>query len=447
MAFRASLTKRESRASGFTEPLIRPRPAYRDVAGVVVNSDTALRMSTVYACVKLLATTISSLPMSAYVRRGRVRLSYQSIYGGKPAWLDRPNPESNLLELVEQVIISMQIDGNAYVLTVRDAYGDVVECWVLNPKAVTILRDHIGGRLIFRVRTQGRDDQFLTSDDVLHIPLIKLPGELYGLSPIAAARLTIGSAIAAETYAASYFANAANPGGSIEAPGSLDGEQIKKLAEGWNLDHAGPYNAGKVGVLTNGATFKTLAINAEDAQLLQTQSFGVEQIARLFGVPLSLIGHPVAGAMSYASVEATNLAFVQHSLRGLIEKIERAFSSLLPESDGFVKFNLDALLRGTTSERYANYTLGLHEGWLSINDIKTKEDEPPIGDAGDTYRVPLQNINIEDAGDVGLDLRAKILANLVQSGFDPEASAKAAGFDPIKHTGVVPAKTPPPPTP
>lgn len=444
MSFRSGLARKESRASGYTEPLIRARPAYRDVAGVVVNSDTAIRMSTVYACVKLLSTTISSLPLGAYVRRGRVRLSYANVYGSTPSWISQPNPENNMLELAEQIIASMELDGNAYILTPRDQYGDVVELWVLNPKAVTIIRPANGGPLVYKVRIYGHKDQFLTSDEVKHIPLFKLPGELYGLSPIGAARLTIGSAMAAETYAASYFGNAANPGGSIEVPGSLDAAQIKAMADGWNLDHAGPYNAGKIGVLTNGASFKTLAINAEDAQLLQAQSFGVEQIARIFGVPLFLIGHPVAGAMSYASVEATNLAFVQHSLRGLIEKLERAFSALLPESDGFVKFNLDALLRGTTSERYDNYVKGLHEGFLSINDIKAKEDEAPIGDAGDSYRVPLQNINIEDAGDVGLDLRAKILANLIQSGFDPEASAKAAGFDPIKHTGIVPAKVAPP---
>ncbi len=444
MGFRSSLANRESRAAGYTEPLIRARPAYRDVAGVVVNSDTAIRMSTVYACVKLLATTISSLPLGDFVRRGRVRLSYRSVYGTRAAWIEQPNPETNMLELFEQIIASMELDGNAFVLTVRDNYGDVVELWVLNPKAVTITRPANGGHLVYRVRIQGHADQLLTSDEILHIPLFKLPGELYGLSPIAAARLTIGSAIAAETYAASYFGNAANPGGSIEVPGTLDATQIKDMADGWNLDHAGPYNAGKIGVLTNGASFKTLAINAEDAQLLQAQSFGVEQIARLFGVPLFLIGHPIAGAMSYASVEATNLAFVQHSLRGLIEKLERAFSSLLPEKDGFVKFNLDALLRGTTSERYDNYVKGLHEGFLSINDIKTREDEAPIGEAGDSYRVPLQNINIEDAGDVGLGLRTKMVSDLVAAGFDPEASAKAIGFESIKHTGIVPAKVSPP---
>lgn len=443
MAFRTSLNKKESRASGYTEPLIRPRPAFANVAGMVVNSDTAIRLATVYACVKLLATTLSSLPLGAYVRRGRVRLSYASVYGSKPGWIERPNPESNMLELIEQIIISMQIDGNAFVLTVREAFGDVVELWVLNPKSVTILRPINGDRLIYRVRIQGKQDQFLTSDDILHIPLIKLPGELYGLSPIAAARITIGSALATETYAASYFENAANPGGSIEVPGTLDAEQLKKMGDGWSLDHAGPYNAGKVGILTGGAQFKTLAINAKDAQLLESQSFNVEQIARLFSVPLFLIGHPVAGAMSYASVEATNLAFTQHSLRNLAEKIERAISSLLPERDGFFKFNMDALLRGTTSERYDNYVKGLHEGFLSINDIKAKEDDAPIGEAGDSYRVPLQNINIEDAKDVGLDLRTKIVAQLVGAGYDPSEALATAGIEPIKHTGVVPNAAPP----
>jgi len=259
---------------------------------------------------------------------------------------------------------------------------------------------------------------------------------LLGLGPIGAARVTLGSAMAAEVYAASYFGNAANPGGVIEAPGDMTEEQVSDLARDWNITHTGPYRAGKIGVLTGGASFKPLTLNAADAQLLEVRRFGVEEIARLFRVPVSLLGHPVAGAMSFASVEAQNLSFVQHSLRPLLERIEQALSPLLPEPDGFIKFNLDALLRGTTIERYDAYTKGLREGFLSLNDVRAVEDLSPLGEAGDQHRVPLQNIDAADAPEVGMKLRAEIIAQLVQVGFDPQAVLKALDMPTIKHTGV-----------
>jgi HK97 family phage portal protein len=241
--------------------------------------------------------------------------------------------------------------------------------------------------------------------------------------------------MAAEVYAASYFGNAANPGGVIESPGELTEEQITDIARNWNLSHTGPYRAGKLGVLTGGASFKPLTLNAADAQLLEVRRFGVEEIARLFRVPISLLGHPVAGAMSFASVEAQNLSFVQHSLRPLLERIEQALSPLLPESDGFIKFNLDALLRGTTLERYEAYTKGLNEGFLSINDVHASEDMAPVAD-GDQYRVPLQNIDLTDAREVGMKLRTEIATNLIQVGFEPKAVLEAVGLPPMGHTGV-----------
>jgi HK97 family phage portal protein len=440
----------EKRATNqFVEPLIPGRPAYSSPAGVVVSSETAIRMSTVYACVRLLGDTISSLPMGAYVRRGRQRISYAAVYGDVPAWVNKPNSELTRMEFLEQVLSSLNLRGNAYILTVRDDMGDVVELYCINPESVRIVRKGPNEPLVYEVTVKEYDPaggvysqdfnqkvMTLTKNELLHIPLFLLPGSLYGLGPIEAARITIGSVMAADTYAASYFGNAANPGGIIEVPGEMTEEQATSIGRDWNITHSGPYRAGKIGVLTGGAQFKPLALNAQDAQLLDTRRFGLEEVARLFRVPISLLGHPVPGAMSFASVEAQNLSFVQHSLRPLLERIEQALSSLLPEKDGFVKFNLDALLRGTTIERYDAYTKGLREGFLSLNDVRAIEDLSPLGEAGDQYRVPLQNIDAADAKDVGLKLRTEIAAQLIQVGFDPAAVNEAVGLPKMKHTGV-----------
>jgi HK97 family phage portal protein len=440
-----SLSKRlrgagEKRAnnSQWVEPIIPGRPAYMAPSGIDVTADSAIRMSTVYACVRLLGDTISSLPLGAYVRRGRARISYAAAYGETPYWVNTPNPETSRIEFYEQVISSLNIHGNAFILTVRDDNNEVVEVYCLNPDDVRIRRLRPNEPLVYEVQTrdeQGAYTQILTKNEMLHIPLFRLPGSHYGLGPIAAARLTIGAAMAADTYAAAYFGNAANPGGVIEVPGELTEDQAQDIGRDWNITHTGPYRAGKIGVLSGGASFKPLTLNAQDAQLLDTRRFNVEDIARLFRVPISLLGHPVAGAMSFASVEAQNLSFVQHSLRPLLERLEQAFSTLLPESDGFIKFNLDALLRGTTLERYEAYTKGLREGFLSLNDVHAFEDMAPIPD-GDNYRVPLQNIDASDAKDVGVKLRAEIVTQLVQVGYDPEAVLAAIGMEPMAHTGV-----------
>jgi len=452
-----SLSKRlstpsEKRNQQWVEPLIPARPAYSSVSGIEVTPSSAIRMSTVYACVRLLGDTISSLPVAAYVRRGRARISYSAAYGDTPAWVNRPNPEASRLEFFEQVLASLNLNGNAFILTVRDDMGDVQELYCINPEHVKIKRPSPNESVIYEVRISDTDNNndyaesthtyktmVLTSNEMLHIPMFRLPGSLYGLGPVAAARLTLGGAMAAETYAAAYFGNAANPGGVIEYPGDLTEEQASDIGRDWNISHTGPYRAGKIGILSGGASFKPLQLNAADAQLLDSRRFGIEEVARLFRVPVSLLGHPVPGAMSYASVEAQNLSFVQHSLRPLLERLEQSLSNLLPEKDGFIKFNLDALLRGTTIERFDAYQRGLQQGFLSLNDVRAIEDLSPLGEAGDSYRVPLQNIDASDAKDVGLKLRSEIAANLVNVGYDPTAVALAVGLPAMANTPIVAA--------
>lgn len=423
--------------SQWVEPLIPGRPAYMAPSGIEVTADSAIRMSTVYACVRLLGDTISSLPLGAYVRRGRNRISYISAFGEQPEWINKPNPEATRLEFFEQVISSLNIHGNAFILTVRDDMDEVRELYCVHPEDIRIERPGPGEPIIYKMRDSiGAYSRILTSKEMLHIPMFRLPGSLYGLGPIAAARLTIGAAMAADTYAAAYFGNAANPGGVIEVPNELTEEQASDIGRDWNITHTGPYRAGKIGILSGGATFRPLTLNAQDAQLLEARRFNVEDIARLFRVPISLLGHPVAGSMSFASVEAQNLSFVQHSLRPLLERLEQALSGLLPEPEGFIKFNLDALLRGTTLERFDAYTKGLREGFLSLNDVRSVEDLAPLGEAGDQYRVPLQNIDAADARDVGLKLRAEIASSLIQVGFDPKAVTEAVGLPEMAHTGL-----------
>jgi HK97 family phage portal protein len=375
--------------------------------------------------------------MGAYVRRGRNRISYAAVYGETPTWVDKPNPESTRLEFIEQIITSLHLHGNAYVLTLRDEDDIVQELYCLNPNDVRIVRPAPGEPLVYEFKDEmGNFSRMLTKREILHIPMMKIPGSHYGLSPIGACRMSVGIAMAADTYASSYFGNSANPAGVIEVAGELNQEQAADIARNWNVNHSGPYMSGKVGILSGGAAFKPLSLNAADAQLIESRKFNVEDIARIFRVPLSLVGHPVQGAMSYASVEAQNLSFVQHSLRPLLERLEQALSPLLPEADGFVRFNLDALLRGTTIERFDAYTKGLREGFLSLNDVRSYEDLGPLGEAGDQYRLPLQNIDAAQAPLVGDKMKAEIASILVQAGYNPDDVAKMLEMTELSHTGL-----------
>jgi HK97 family phage portal protein len=425
--------------SQYILPLIPPRPLFGVAnTGTYVDTESAIRTSTVYSCVRLLGDTIASLPMGAYVRRGRNRLSYTTVYGYTPEWVNKPNPETTRLEFIEQVITSLHLHGNAFILTVRDDNDEVTELYVLNPNEIRIERLSPGEPLIYRVKDteKGIFDKILTSKEILHIPLFRMPGSYYGLSPIGACRMSVGIAQASDTYAASYFGNAANPGGVIEVAGELNAEQAGDIARNWQESHSGPYMSGKIGILSGGAAFKPLSLNAADAQLIEVRRFNVEDIARIFRVPLSLLGHPTQGAMSYASVEAQNLSFVQHSLRPLLERLEQALSPLLPESDGFIRFNLDALLRGTTIERFDAYTKGLREGFLSLNDVRNYEDLSSLGEAGDQYRLPLQNIDANQAPLVGDKMKAEIASILVQVGYNPDDVAKMLDISELTHTGL-----------
>lgn len=440
-----SLSKRlkmadEARAgnSQYIQPLIPPRPLYGiSNAGVYVDADSALRVSAVYSCVRLLGDTISSLPMGAYVRRGRNRISYAAVYGEQPNWINQPNPESTRLEFIEQILTSLNLHGNAYILTLRDEDEIVQELYCLNPNDVRIIRPAPGEQLVYEFKDElGNFARRLTNKEILHIPMMRIPGSHYGLSPIGACRMSIGIAMAADTYASSYFGNSANPAGVIEVAGELNEDQAADIARNWNVNHSGPYMSGKVGILSGGAAFKPLSINASDAQLIESRKFNVEDIARIFRCPLSLIGHPIQGSMSYASVEAQNLSFVQHSLRPLLERLEQNLSTLLPEPDGFVRFNLDALLRGTTLERFDAYTKGLREGFLSLNDVRAYEDLGPLGESGDQYRLPLQNIDASQAPLVGDKMKAEIASILVLAGYNPEDVAKMLEMTELHHTGL-----------
>jgi HK97 family phage portal protein len=344
--------------------------------------------------------------------------------------LDQPDVDlSTRAAFFQQVFSSLLVHGNSYTRVFRDAQGQVVNLVNLDPEKVEVERSAIG-RKVYKVQNEGR---MLTSDEVIHIVDLILPGELTGLSRVETLKQSLGLNIALSDYAARFFGTGASASGVIEFPGNLTAEQAKQLADGFDARHRnGSRRAHRTGVLSGGAKFVATQTDPEASQALESRKFAVEEIARAFNVPLHLLGVP--GTASYASVEQNNLQFVSMTLRPLAEKVEAAFSRLLP-GDAFIKFQFNDLLRADLASRVQSYSVGTQAGFYSTNDIRRLEDLEPV-EQGDQYRVPLANISLADTEVVAQDKRVLMANRLVTAGFKPEQVLAALGLPAIEHTGV-----------
>jgi HK97 family phage portal protein len=394
-------------------------------AGVTMNQDEALKLGTVYACVRLIADSISTLPMDTYIRRDGTRTPFRP----RPEWLDTPEIGVSRTEHFQQVLVSLLLNGNAFTRILRDDQG-IAGLIVLNPQRVEVRLNRATRRPEFVY--DNRD--VIASEDMIHITELRLPGELRGRSRIDMVKETLGLSKALDTFAQLFFGQGSQVGGIIEYPGALTREQAKDLADSFELQHKSVRRSHRPGVLFGGAKFTKTSVEPNEAQMLESRQFAVEEIARTFRCPPSMIGVTTPGAMSYASVEQNGIQFVQHTLRPYIVKIEDAYSTLLP-GVAFLKFNVDALQRGDQESRYAAHASALVNGWSSINDIRRIEDMPPV-DGGDVYRVPLANVDLDAANLTELEKKSGIVQRLVFSGFDPASILAALDLPAIPHTGL-----------
>ena len=395
-------------------------------AGVNVTTKKSFEIVAFFSAVSLISDTISTLPCGAYLRVGPIRRPLNP----RPMWLDQPDVDlSTRAAFFQQVFSSLLVHGNSYTRVFRDAQGQVVNLVNLNPEKVEVERSKVG-RKIYRYEGENK---VLTSDEVIHIVDLILPGELKGLSRVETLKQSLGLNIALSDYAARFFGTGASAAGVIEFPGNLTSEQAKQLADGFDARHRnGSRRAHKTGVLSGGAKFVATQTDPESSQALESRKFAVEEIARAFNVPLHLLGVP--GTASYASVEQNNLQFISMTLRPMAEKVEAAFSRLLP-GDAFIKFQFNDLLRADLEARIRSYSVGAQAGFYSTNDIRRLEDLPPV-DQGDQYRVPLANIALADTQVITDEKKMYMLTQLVQSGFSPSESLAALGLPEIEHTGL-----------
>lgn len=394
-------------------------------SGADVSQRSSIQISAVFACVRLLADTVSTLPADTYLRVGDERRPYPA-----PVWVTEPDSDMTRQDFLQQIVVSLMLDGNAFVQVLRSGNG-VAALVVLDPTRIEIRRNAESRRLEYVV-DQGK--RVLPSEDVLHITDLRRPGDLRGVSRVTELRQTLGLARALDEFAARFFGNGSTTTGIIEYPGNLNEEQARDLVDGFEAGHKGLRRAHRPGVLSGGARFQKTGVDPEAAQMLGSRQMSVEEIARIFGVPPHMIGLTTPGAMSYASVEQNAIQFVTHTLRPLVTKIESALTRLLP-GDAFLRFNMDGLLRGDSISRAQYHSTALQAGWETVNDVRRIEDLPPV-DGGDQIRVSLANIEVNAASLVEMDKRVVMAQRLVTSGFDPASVLSALGLPEITHTGL-----------
>jgi len=395
-----------------------------NLSGVNINSKTAFEVVAFWSAVSLISDTIATLPIDSFIRRDGNRRPYRP----RPAWVDQPDVDMTRQAHYQQVLVSLLVSGNSYTRIFRNASGDVVNLVVLDPDTVTVRRSAIG-RKIFLVENSA---ETLTSEEIIHITDLIQPGSLVGLSRVQSLKEALGLSSAMQSFASRFFGTGATTQGIIEYPGNLTPDQAKQLRDGFDSAHRGFRRAHKTGVLSGGASYKQTTVPNDAAQFLESRRFSVEEIARAFNIPLSMMGVP--GTQSYASVEQNAIQFVTHTLRPYIEKMEWSYSRLLP-NEAFLKFNVDGLLRGDFNSRITAYSVGLQSGFMSVNDVRRLEDLTAT-DGGDQYRVPLANIALTDTNLVSEQQRVNMATKLIQIGFDPEQTLSAFGLPAVNHTGL-----------
>lgn len=401
------------------------------LSDTLIDSKTAFEINAVYSAVALIANSISTLPVDAFTRINGERAPFLP----RPEWVTKPDIALPRTAFYNSVIVSLLIDGNVFIRVFSDARGRVLNLVVLNPRSVIVTRT-AQGTLSFAVEGEP---QPLSSAEMLFIPDVVRPGHVRGVSRVEALKENFGLALALEKFAAQFLGNGTNLQGVIEFPGQLTQDQAENLRDSFDAKHRGWRRGHRTGILSGGASFKTTQVDPQASQNLEARRMAVEDVARAFNIPGHLLN--ISGTMSYASVEANGLQFLQLTILPIVQKLEEVFSTLMTRypkgENAFVKFNLTSLVRADIATRTAAYSTMIQMGAISLNEVRRLEELPDIDDpAARNVRVPLANVNIDAADLVAEEKKVKMATTLVLAGFDPAESLTLVGLNAVGHTGV-----------
>ena len=374
-------------------------------SGKTVTERSAMQMTAVYACVRILSEAVAGLPLHFY--RYKADGSKEKAIDSNLYHLihDEPNPEMSSFVFRETLMTHVLLWGNAYAQIIRNGKGEVIALYPLMPNKMSVDRDENGKLYYTYTRSDCEPNAMngssvvLEPKDVLHIPGLGFDG-LVGYSPIAMAKNAIGLAIATEEFGSKFFANGAAPSGVLEHPGTI--KDPSRVREAWQSQFGGSGNSGKVAVLEEGMKYTPISISPEQAQFLETRKFQINEIARIFRVPPHMVGD--LEKSSFSNIEQQSLEFVKYTLDPWVVRWEQSLSrSLLSEDEKkqyFFKFNLEGLLRGDYQSRMNGYAIARQNGWMSANDIRELEDLDKLSpeQGGDLYLVNGNMLPLKKAG-------------------------------------------------
>ena len=356
------------------------------ISGKQVNPKNAVQVSAVYACVRVIAETIASLPVGIYEntdtdnRKATEHPLHRLLH-------DEPNPEMTSFVWRETVLSHLLLWGNSYSQIIRSGKTSILGLYPLLPDRMEVDRD-TAGKLTYKYTTTEGASVQLKPEDVLHIPGLGFDG-IMGYSPIALEKNAIGLGIAAEEYGSNFFKNGARPSGILTHPNTV--RDPKRLRESWNATYGGSTNGAKVAILEESMTFTPISLPNNEAQFLETRKFQVEEICRIFRVPPHLIGD--LSRSTFANIEHQSIDFAMHTIRPWLVRIEQAMNrALFSENEKgrfYVQFNIDGLMRGDYKSRMEGYAIARQNGWMSANDIRALENMNPISEeeGGSAYLI------------------------------------------------------------
>ncbi len=341
-----------------------------------VTPATAEGVSAVYACVQAISETTASLPLILFKRNGddRERASDHPLYR---VLHDMANPEQTALEAREYMQACVLLRGNAFARLVRGWDGQVRELWPLNPDTVAVHRTSNG--LVYDHTKDGVLTRLL-AHEVLHLRHRLGDDGVLGISPIQAARGVVELAQAENEHGRNTFNNGAKMLGVLKFPGRLKPEQRQAIATSWSSQHAGGANSGRTAILEEGVDFQAVSMTLEDAEWIAARQFSVEEVARLFRVPPTVIGDLRNGNYSN-SVEMAR-QFVTQTLRRHLVAWEQAIAAKCLTEAGrriyFAEHQVEGLLRGDSANRAAFYSSGIADGWMLRSEARKLENLPAI---------------------------------------------------------------------
>lgn len=374
------------------QQLIYGRPVS---SGVRVTNDAAMRLTAVYACVRVLSESIASLPLVLYRRleKGKEKATDHPVYR---VLHDKPNGEQSPFQFKEMMQAHLCRNGNAYAYKEYNNAGQIESLWPLLPTQMQDVR-RANGQLVYEYRLPNEDVRTWTRREVFHIAGLGFDG-VKGLDPIEYCKEAIGLGLGLEEYGASFFGNNSRPDGYIAVPDKLtDREAHKRMKESWEEAHQGLSHAHKLAILEQGAEYKTIGIAPEHAQFLETRRFQKEEIATMFRVPLHMINSMEKNTTWGSGIESINIGFVTYSLVPWFIRWQEAISTQIisdvERSQYFSEFVVNALMRGDAKTRAEFYRTMREIGVLSANDVRELESMNPVPD-GDIYHIPMNWVEL-----------------------------------------------------